>query len=180
MSPFTWHQPQFACQPVSSISWAVRCIRTTPQWIKVLIDCQSFTLRCHACTVFVRPSRIVCSDLYLHSKSSLRNSRMVRLCFFTLSDCMSSPIQEGFGILSGDFLSSLVLTQCHFIIIHAVCVISLRDELGISNSYSTKDRRNRHKVSFVCQRGNCWGPLGCVVCGVLIIRGNLASRGHKN
>lgn len=42
-----WNHPWFACQMVS-ISWAVRCIKTTPWWITVLIVCQSLTLKCQA------------------------------------------------------------------------------------------------------------------------------------
>lgn len=42
----TQNQPQFACLMVS-ISWVVRCIRTTPWWITPLIVfCQSLTLLC--------------------------------------------------------------------------------------------------------------------------------------
>lgn len=48
----TWNQPWFACQMVS-ISWPVRCIRTTPWWITALIVCQSLTLKCKASQRFL-------------------------------------------------------------------------------------------------------------------------------
>lgn len=48
----TWNQPWFSCQMVS-ISWLVRCIRTTSRWITVLIVCQSLIFQCGASQRFL-------------------------------------------------------------------------------------------------------------------------------
>lgn len=48
----TWNQPWFACQ-MASISWLVRCIRMTSQWITVLIVCQSLIFQREASQRFL-------------------------------------------------------------------------------------------------------------------------------